>query len=80
MKGNMRRKYKMKENSKFCDIIYIYPWYFQHKNELLPAVRTLAQMGYKLYASLGTADYYSTHGIQVKYSINYSMTICMWTW
>ncbi|MPC14224.1 CAD protein [Portunus trituberculatus] len=37
---------------------------YKHKNELLPAVRTLAQMGYKLYASLGTADFYSTHGIQ----------------
>ncbi|XP_069989210.1 multifunctional protein CAD isoform X7 [Penaeus vannamei] len=39
---------------------------YKHKNELLPAVRTLAQMGYKLYASLGTADYYSTHGIQIE--------------
>ncbi|XP_050730692.1 CAD protein-like isoform X2 [Eriocheir sinensis] len=39
---------------------------YKHKNELLPAVRTLAQMGYKLYASLGTADFYSTHGIQVE--------------
>lgn len=39
---------------------------YKHKNELLPAFRTLAQMGYKLYASLGTADFYSTHGIQVE--------------
>ncbi|XP_076067925.1 carbamoyl-phosphate synthetase 2, aspartate transcarbamylase, and dihydroorotase rudimentary isoform X2 [Oratosquilla oratoria] len=39
---------------------------YAHKNELLPAARTLARMGYKLYASLGTADFYSTHGIQVE--------------
>ncbi|XP_066960303.1 multifunctional protein CAD isoform X3 [Macrobrachium rosenbergii] len=39
---------------------------YKHKNELLPAVRTLSQMGYKLYASLGTADFYSTHGIQIE--------------
>ncbi|CAL4059135.1 unnamed protein product, partial [Meganyctiphanes norvegica] len=36
---------------------------YKHKTEMLPAVRTLSQMGFKLYASLGTADFYSTHGI-----------------
>lgn len=39
---------------------------YKHKTEMLPAVRTLSQMGYKLYASLGTADFYSTHGITIE--------------
>lgn len=37
----------------------------QHKNELLQSIRDLTRMGYKLYASLGTADFYTEHGIQV---------------
>ena len=32
---------------------------------MLPTVKTLESMGYKLYASMGTADFYSEHGIQV---------------
>ena len=37
----------------------------QHKSEMLPSVRTLEKLGYKLYASSGTADFYSEHGIPV---------------
>ena len=33
--------------------------------ELLPAVRMLEHMDYKLYASIGTADFYSEHDIKV---------------
>lgn len=32
---------------------------------MLPSVRTLEKLGYKLYASLGTADFYNDHGIMV---------------
>lgn len=38
---------------------------FQNKSELLPTVRTLEGLGYNLYASLGTADFYTEHGIKV---------------
>ncbi|XP_019753921.1 CAD protein isoform X2 [Dendroctonus ponderosae] len=39
---------------------------FKHKIELLPSVRTLQKLGYKLYASLGTADFYNEHGVNVQ--------------
>ena len=38
----------------------------KHKSELLPSIRTLSQMGYRLYASLGTADFYNEKGIEVE--------------
>ncbi|XP_074717241.1 multifunctional protein CAD isoform X2 [Strix uralensis] len=38
---------------------------YKNKSELLPTVRTLETLGYKLYASLGTADFYTEHGIKV---------------
>ena len=38
----------------------------KHKTELLPSIRTLSQMGYQLYASLGTADFYNGCGIEVE--------------
>ena len=38
---------------------------YKAKTELLPAVRSLEQMGYRLYASMGTADFYIEHGIKV---------------
>ncbi|KAF1541067.1 CAD protein, partial [Eudyptula albosignata] len=38
---------------------------YKNKSELLPTVRTLENLGYKLYASLGTADFYTEHGIKV---------------
>lgn len=37
---------------------------YKHKNEMLPSVRCLEKMGYTLYASLGTADFYQEHGIR----------------
>lgn len=37
----------------------------QNKSELLPAVQTLESLGYNLYASLGTADFYTEHGVKV---------------
>ncbi|XP_038215303.1 CAD protein [Zerene cesonia] len=39
---------------------------FKHKMELLPSVRILHKMGYKLYASMGTGDFYTEHGIDVE--------------
>lgn len=39
--------------------------FLQHKVELLPSMRALQKMGYKLYASMGTADFYTEHGVQV---------------
>lgn len=33
--------------------------------ELLPSMRALHKMGYKLYASLGTADFYNEHHVEV---------------
>ncbi|RXG73030.1 CAD protein [Armadillidium vulgare] len=37
---------------------------YKHKKELLSSVASLSKMGYKLYGSYGTADFYSSHGIQ----------------
>ncbi|XP_034934748.1 CAD protein [Chelonus insularis] len=39
---------------------------FKHKMELLPSIQSLHKMGYKLYASMGTADFYTEHGVQVE--------------
>ncbi|XP_058791918.1 CAD protein [Phymastichus coffea] len=39
---------------------------YKHKTELLPAIVSLQKLGYKLYASMGTADFYSAHGIEVE--------------
>ncbi|XP_018404627.1 PREDICTED: CAD protein [Cyphomyrmex costatus] len=39
---------------------------FKHKMELLGAIRNLKNMGYKLYASMGTADFYTEHGVEVE--------------
>uniref|UniRef100_A0A8P4GIY2 Multifunctional protein CAD n=1 Tax=Dicentrarchus labrax TaxID=13489 RepID=A0A8P4GIY2_DICLA len=38
---------------------------FKNKSELLPTVQALESMGYDLYASLGTADFYTEHGVKV---------------
>lgn len=38
---------------------------FSEKQELLPAVRTLHQLGFTLYGSSGSADFYSEQGIPV---------------
>lgn len=44
--------------------------------ELLPSVRSLQKMGYKLYASMGTGDFYTEHGIEVIGIINRSYLFC----
>jgi carbamoyl-phosphate synthase/aspartate carbamoyltransferase/dihydroorotase len=33
--------------------------------ELLESIINLKSMGYKLYASMGTADFYTEHGVEV---------------
>ena len=38
----------------------------QAKTELLESVRTLQKLGFNLFASYGTADYYSEHGVKVQ--------------
>ena len=35
--------------------------------ELVSSVKALEMMGYKLYATSGTADFYSEHGLNVNY-------------
>lgn len=37
----------------------------QNKSELLPTVQALESLGYDLYASMGTADFYTEHGVKV---------------
>ncbi|XP_076085937.1 multifunctional protein CAD-like [Mytilus galloprovincialis] len=39
---------------------------FKDKTELLPAIKALEQMGYNLYASMGTADFLSEHGVKIQ--------------
>ncbi|CAG0922202.1 unnamed protein product, partial [Notodromas monacha] len=39
---------------------------YKHKFEMLGSVRVLEKMGFKLYASLGTADFYAEHGINIE--------------
>ncbi|XP_075220922.1 carbamoyl-phosphate synthetase 2, aspartate transcarbamylase, and dihydroorotase rudimentary isoform X1 [Lycorma delicatula] len=39
---------------------------FKHKMSLLPSIRALHKMGFKLYASMGTADFYNEHGVHVE--------------
>ena len=39
---------------------------FKAKNEMLASVRLLEKMGYELYASMGTGDFYQEHNIKVQ--------------
>ncbi|XP_075730098.1 carbamoyl-phosphate synthetase 2, aspartate transcarbamylase, and dihydroorotase rudimentary isoform X1 [Rhipicephalus microplus] len=39
---------------------------YKHKAEFLPSVRTLEKMGFELYGSLGTSDFYMEHGIKIE--------------
>ena len=39
----------------------------QAKNEMLGSVRLLEQMGFELYASMGTGDFYQEHGVKVNF-------------
>jgi carbamoyl-phosphate synthase/aspartate carbamoyltransferase/dihydroorotase len=38
---------------------------YKAKQELLTAIRTLKQLGYELYASIGTADFFEAHNISI---------------
>ncbi|KAK2889896.1 CAD protein [Channa argus] len=38
---------------------------YKNKSELLPTVKILESLGYDLYASMGTADFYTEHGVKV---------------
>ncbi|CAB4376032.1 unnamed protein product [Rhizophagus irregularis] len=40
---------------------------YKEKNEMLPSVQKLHQMGFHLFATSGTADYLQEHGLPVKY-------------
>ena len=40
---------------------------FKDKMELLPSVEKLAKLGYKLYATAGTADFLEEHGLDVQF-------------
>lgn len=42
--------------------------------ELLESIRNLKSMGYKLYASMGTADFYTEHGVEVSEK-NFSLIV-----
>ena len=43
---------------------------YKSKTEMLDYVRKLEEMGFSLYGSIGTADFYSEHGVKV-------CTMCM---
>uniref|UniRef100_A0AAY4EJ57 Dihydroorotase n=1 Tax=Denticeps clupeoides TaxID=299321 RepID=A0AAY4EJ57_9TELE len=38
---------------------------YKNKSELLPTVQAMESLGYYLYATLGTADFYTEHGVKV---------------
>ncbi|KAI6984804.1 hypothetical protein KC329_g7423, partial [Hortaea werneckii] len=40
---------------------------FKDKMEMLPAVQSLHKLGYKLFATAGTADFFEEHGIPVQF-------------
>lgn len=40
---------------------------YKDKSEMLPSIGKLYKMGYKLFATAGTADYLQEHGVPVKY-------------
>ncbi|SPQ23607.1 986d94d2-59df-4c8f-ac87-13177bf6dd50 [Thermothielavioides terrestris] len=40
---------------------------YKDKEEMLPSVKKLQEMGYKLFATAGTADFLGSHGVQVQY-------------
>jgi carbamoyl-phosphate synthase/aspartate carbamoyltransferase/dihydroorotase len=63
LKGLMAVGFKLpSKNSK----ILISIGQYKHKIEFLDYVKLLYQMGYKLFASKGTADFYNSHQIPVK--------------
>lgn len=44
----------------------------KEREELLPSVKKLEELGYKLFATTGTADYYQAHDVTVQYLENLS--------
>ena len=40
---------------------------YKDKEEMLPSVKKLQALGYKLFATAGTADFLGAHGVQVQY-------------
>ncbi|KAG6006406.1 hypothetical protein E4U21_007072 [Claviceps maximensis] len=40
---------------------------YKDKGELLPSIQKLQRIGYKLFATAGTADFLQEHGVQVQY-------------
>lgn len=55
---------------------------YKAKQELLTAIRTLKELGYELYASIGTADFFeanniSVHAIDWKYEQTENNTIAV---
>lgn len=40
---------------------------FEHKAEMLPSIQKLHELGFKLFATPGTADFLQEHGVPVKY-------------
>ncbi|KAF5123708.1 Protein pyrABCN [Metarhizium anisopliae] len=40
---------------------------YKDKKELLPSIQKLQRIGYKLFATAGTADFLQEHGVQVQY-------------
>ena len=40
---------------------------YKDKEEMLPSIKKLQEMGYKLFATAGTADFLGNHGVQVQY-------------
>jgi carbamoyl-phosphate synthase/aspartate carbamoyltransferase len=40
---------------------------YKDKEEMLPSVKKLQEMGYKLFATAGTADFLGNHGVKVQY-------------
>lgn len=49
--------------------------YIQAKQEMLDSVKQLEQMGFQLFASLGTADFYSDNGVKVYCSMYKTVSI-----
>ncbi|ORY96495.1 isoaspartyl dipeptidase-like protein [Syncephalastrum racemosum] len=40
---------------------------FREKNELMPSIKKLHELGYKIFATTGTADFIEEHGVPVKH-------------
>jgi carbamoyl-phosphate synthase/aspartate carbamoyltransferase len=40
---------------------------YKDKEEMLPSIKKLSELGYKLFATAGTADFLGNHGVQVQY-------------